>query len=343
MSRRFTARSRRDAPDPRQRGTRPRHDTTPAPTPRLTAAGPTGATLATLAILATLAATPAVAQQQFEDVEIRTLDVAPGVWMLLGQGGNIGVAAGEDGVFIVDDQYAPLTERISAAVRALGHGDVDFVVNTHWHGDHVGGNENLGEAGALIVAHENVRERMSTEQFFELAGDPVPPSPDAALPVVTFTRDVTFHLNGDEIHVFHVPHGHTDGDAVIHFQEADAVHMGDIFFNSGFPFVDLGSGGSINGMIVAVERVLAMIDDDTAVIPGHGELTDRAGLATYRDMLVSVRDQVLEMIAAGMTLEQVVGQAPTAEFDERWGGGFIGPDRFAETVYRSLTGTGGGE
>jgi glyoxylase-like metal-dependent hydrolase (beta-lactamase superfamily II) len=165
--------------------------------------------------------------------------------MLVGSGGNIGVSSGPDGVFVIDDQYAPLTEKIVAAIRGFSDRPIRFVVNTHWHSDHVGGNENLGKMGALIVAHDNVRERMSVEQVMEVFGRTVPPSPDQALPVVTFGEAVTFHLNGDELYVFHVPHAHTDGDAIIHFRKANVVHMGDTFFNGLYPFIDLGSAGNV--------------------------------------------------------------------------------------------------
>jgi glyoxylase-like metal-dependent hydrolase (beta-lactamase superfamily II) len=210
------------------------------------------------------------------------------------------------------------------------------VLNTHWHGDHVGGNENLGKAGALIVAHENVRERMSTEQFLEALNQKVPASPEVALPVVTFDDSVTFHLNGDEIHAFHVPPAHTDGDSVVYFREADAVHMGDVFFQSGYPFVDLSSGGSAPGVLDAVERVLGMIGEKTRVIPGHGELTDRDGLEEYRDMLKTVIGRVSAMKAEGKSLEEVQAAKPTEELDERWGGGFIDADRFVASIYESL-------
>lgn len=282
-------------------------------------------------------AAPAAAQERdFSDVEVVTHLVGEGVWMLVGAGGNVGVSAGEDGIFLIDDQFAPLTEKIRAAVAKINDRPIRFVLNTHWHGDHTGGNENLGEAGALIVAHENVRERMSVEQFLERFDRKVPPSPDAALPVVTYADGVTFHLNGDAIHAFHVPPAHTDGDSFVHFRKANVIHMGDVFFQGGYPFVDLGSGGSAPGVLAAVERALELADDETKIIPGHGEMSDRAGLVAYRDMLKTAIGRVEEMAAAGKSLEEVQAAKPTQDLDERWGGGFIGADDFVESIYQSL-------
>lgn len=287
------------------------------------------------AALTLLSAAPAAAQDP-DTVQVRAIPVAGGVHMLTGRGGNLGVSVGPDGVFLVDDQYAPLTERIRAAIAALSPHPIRFVLNTHWHGDHTGGNENLGRTGSLIVAHDNVRMRMSTEQFIERLGQRVPASPAGALPVVTFNDAVTFHLNGDEVHAFHVPPAHTDGDAVVHFRRANVVHMGDVYFNGIYPFIDLSSGGDVDGVLVAVNRVLALSDESTRVIPGHGPLSDRAGLRAYRDMVMAVRDRVRELKAAGRTLEQVRAARPTAPFDAEWGDGFITPDYFVETVYRSV-------
>jgi len=274
--------------------------------------------------------------QDFDAVEIRIIPVAPGLHMMVGRGGNLAVSSGDDGVFLVDDQYAPLTGKIRAAIATLSDGQLRFVLNTHWHGDHTGGNENLGRAGALIFAHDNVRKRLSAEQFIEGLGRLVPRSPEAALPVVTFTDAVTFHLNGDEVHAFTVPPAHTDGDSLVHFRRANVIHMGDIYFSRGFPFIDLSSGGSVEGFVAAVDRVLAMADANTKLIPGHGPLSNRAELETYRGMLVAIRDRIRGALADGQTLDQVLAARPTREFDEAWGGGFIGPEKFVRTVYRSL-------
>ncbi len=290
------------------------------------------------ALLATalVAPTAARAQQDLSAVQVRTQHVAGSVHMLTGAGGNVAVVAGTDGVFLVDDQFAPLTEKIRAAVARISPAPVRFVLNTHWHGDHTGGNENLGRAGVLIVAHDNVRTRMSADQFMNRMTDTVKASPPGALPVVTFTSAVTFHLNGDEVHAFHVPPAHTDGDAVVHFRRADVVHMGDTYFNGLYPYIDVSSGGSVDGMIAAADRVLAMAREGTRIIPGHGPLSGRAELRAYRDMLVTVRDRVRALAREGKTLQQVQAAKPSAEFDARWGQGFMKPDSFIRVVYESV-------
>ena len=287
---------------------------------------------------ALVSADPASAQQgQARRDSVRVVPVAPGVHVLVGRGGNIGVSSGPDGVFLVDDQYAPATGAIRAAVATLSGGSIRFVLNTHWHGDHTGGNENLARTGTLIVAHDNVRRRMSTEQFIAAFNDTVPPSPAGALPVVTFADAVTFHLNGDEIHAFHVPPAHTDGDAIVHWKRANVVHMGDTYFNGVYPFIDLSSGGSVEGVIGVADRVLAMADSATKIIPGHGALSNAAELRAYRDMLVTARDRIRTAVATGKTLEQLKAERPLADLDARWGRGFVTPDAFLETLFRDLS------
>ena len=290
-----------------------------------------------LSLALLLAAAPStVAQVNYDTVQIRTVKAGDGVYMLMGVGGNIGVAAGPDGVLMVDGQYAPLSDKIKAAVAALG-GPIRLLVNTHWHWDHIGGNETFARSGVVVVAHENVRHRMSVEQFVTAFNRHVPPSPAGALPLVTFTDSVSFYLNGDSIHVVHVPPAHTDGDALIWFRRANVVHMGDLFFNGRYPFVDLSSGGSVEGMVAAVDRVLALADGNTKIIPGHGPLADRATLQTYRDMLATVRDRIKGAVAAGQTLEQVQAAKPTTEFDAVWGKGTITPKLFVEIIYTDLS------
>ncbi|UCF20809.1 MAG: MBL fold metallo-hydrolase [Gemmatimonadota bacterium] len=293
--------------------------------------------VAVWAILALPISTLSANAQDFDNVQISTQQVAPGVYMLMGAGGNLGVSVGEDAVFLIDDQYAPLTDKIVAAIREISDLPIEFVLNTHWHSDHTGGNENLGEAGALIVAHDNVRERMSVEQFMEAFGRTVPASPPGALPIVTFSEAVTFHINGDEIFVFHVANAHTDGDAIVHFRRANTVHMGDTFFNGLYPFIDVSAGGSIDGMIAAADRVLPLIDDETRVIPGHGTLSNKAGLAEFREMLVGVREAMAEQIAMGKSLEEVQAAKPTAAWDEKWGQGFLNPETFTRILYSDLS------
>jgi glyoxylase-like metal-dependent hydrolase (beta-lactamase superfamily II) len=249
------------------------------------------------------------------------------------------VSVGPDGVFLIDDQYAPLTDRILEAIGRITPEPVRFVLNTHWHGDHTGGNENLGRAGAVIVAHENVRERMSVEQVLERVGRPVattPASPGVALPVVTFTEDVTFHLNGDEIRAFHVEHAHTDGDVIVHFRGADVVHMGDTFFRDRFPFIDTATGGSIDGVIAAAGRALGLIGPDTKVIPGHGALSTRADLMAYRDALQAMRDEVETILNEGHPLEHLLDFRPLRVYAEAWGQDRAAEDTFVETIYHGL-------
>ena len=283
--------------------------------------------------LAVLAAMPAAAQRDFSNVEIETIRVADGVYMLVGSGGNIGLSVGEDGPFVVDDQFAPLTEKIQAAIAAVTSGAVRFVLNTHWHGDHTGGNENLGKAGAMIIAHENVRKRLNPAEFRDLMGRSEQAPPDA-LPVVTFTDAVNFYWNGENIRVFHVEHAHTDGDAIVHFTNANVVHMGDTFFKGRYPFIDVDSGGGIDGMIAAADHVLSMVNSDTKIVPGHGTLATPDDLRDYRNMLIMVRDRVRTMLNDGMSVEEVVAAKPTSDLDATWGSD---PTRFVTLTARSLS------
>lgn len=294
-----------------------------------------------LLVMALLLVGSAPLAAQLEDVQIRAERLADGVYVLFGQGGNIGVSIGEDGVFLIDDQFAPLTEKILAAISELTDQPVRWVFNTHWHGDHTGGNENLGEAGALIVAHDNVRERMSTDQVLERVGRPVsttPASPDGALPVVTFTRDVTFHINGDELHAFHVSNAHTDGDSVVRFARANVVHMGDTFFRNRFPFIDTATGGSIDGLIAAAGAALAHMDGDTQVIPGHGPMSTRRDLSDYRDALRVMRNAVADLMDEGLSLDEIQARRPIREQAEAWGQNDVQEQAFVATIHHSLGG-----
>ena len=271
---------------------------------------------------AALAATaiPSVASAQ----EISA--IKDGIHVIMGRGGNIGVSVGEDGVFMIDDQFAPATEAILGQVKTVTDQPVRFLVNTHFHRDHTGGNENLGKAGVLIFAHDNVRARL-------LAGD----APADALPVVTFNDTTTFHMNGQTVRVFQTANAHTDGDAMIHFQEADVIHMGDTFFNGFYPFIDSRSGGSIEGVFRSIDLVLELADAETVIIPGHGPIADRDDLIAYRDMLTKARDAISPLIADGKSVEEIVAAAPTKEFDARWGGGFLNPERFLRVMHAALT------
>ncbi len=297
----------------------------------------------TLPLLALLFAAPASAQDM-SAVQIRTQSLGNGVYMLVGQGGNIGVSVGEDGVFVIDDQFAPLTEKILAAIAEITSEPVRFVFNTHWHGDHTGGNENMGRAGALLVAHENVRERLSMDQVLERIGrapSEAPAAPEGAWPVVTFTEDVSFHLNGDELHAFHVANAHTDGDAIVHFVRANVVHMGDTYFRLRFPFIDTASGGSIDGLIAAVGEALAVMDDDTQIIPGHGPLASRADLRAYRDALKSMRDTIAALMREGLSLDEIQARRPLRAQAEARGQGEDAERTFVATIHYGLSRPGG--
>jgi cyclase len=285
---------------------------------------------------AALFAAAASAQQDFSKVEIQTEKLADTVYMMTGSGGNLGVSVGEDAVFVIDDQFAPLTPKIQAAIAKLTPKPVQFVLNTHWHFDHTGGNENLGKAGAVIVAHENVRKRLSTEGFIEFLGMKTKPEPKVALPVVTFTRSISFHLNGDELVVTHAPRAHTDGDSIVRFGKSNVVHMGDTFFNKLYPFIDTSSGGTVAGVLAVVDGVLKTADDGTRIIPGHGPLASKADLKAYRDMLAAVSGNIRGQIKGGKTLEQVIASKPTAKYDTAWGKGFLAPEKFVEMVYKNL-------
>jgi cyclase len=286
-------------------------------------------------LLATLAlAAPALAQQDMSKVEMKAQQLAPGVAVLFGAGGNIGVSYGEDGTILIDDQFAPLTEKIQKAVTDLGAQPVKFLINTHWHGDHSGGNENMGKAGAIIMAHDNVRVRMASDQ--QTAFGAVKASPKAALPVVTYADGLKLHLNGEEVRVIHVPAAHTDGDSFIHWTKSNIIHMGDLFMlGISFPFVDTGSGGDVRGFVTAADKVLAIANDQTKIIPGHGAMATKADLQNHRNMIAGVIAKVEAGIKAGKTLDQIKASRPADGYGVK-ADGFITADTFVETVYKNL-------
>jgi glyoxylase-like metal-dependent hydrolase (beta-lactamase superfamily II) len=273
----------------------------------------------------------AVAQQDFSKVEIKATKVAGSVYMLEGSGGNIGVCAGEDGIVIVDDQFAPLANKIREALKGISDKPLKFVINTHFHGDHTGGNSEFGPQ-TTIIAHENVRKRLQE-------GGPPPggakPAPKEALPVITFNDKTSVHVNGEEMRAVHFPHAHTDGDSVIFFQQANVVHMGDNFVTYGFPFVDVKSGGSISGMIAGDEKVLSMLSPDAKIIPGHGPLSTPADLRKFIDLLKETRAIVADGIKQGKTVQQMKDDHVLAKY-ESLGKGFIKTDGWIDTLYNDV-------
>ncbi len=273
--------------------------------------------------------------QDLSKVEIKTEVVTPAIAVLFGAGGNIAVSHGADGTVLVDDQFAPLTPKLEAAVAALGAEPVKWLINTHWHGDHSGGNENFGKTGVMIMAQDHVRERMAAGQ--PLRGETVPPAAKEALPILTYHEGISLHLNGDTIRVMHAPHAHTDGDSILHWEAANVFHMGDTFFNMvTLPFIDLESGGSAYGMLAAADMVLAQSDAKSVIIPGHGPVASKADLAAYRAMLADVIAVVEGAKAAGKTLEQIQAMKPAAQYEVK--GGFIPGDAFVAAVYNSEKG-----
>jgi glyoxylase-like metal-dependent hydrolase (beta-lactamase superfamily II) len=269
--------------------------------------------------------------QNFDTVQIKTIKITDKIYMLEGEGGNIGVLVGNDGIVIIDDQFAPLSEKIITALKALGDKPVRFVINTHFHGDHVGGNENFGGRGAIIVAQENSRLRMTSDEFMTTINNQKQAAPYDALPKVTFTESVTLHLNGETVQVFHVKNAHTDGDAIIYFKESNVIHGGDVFVRYGLPYIDQPHGGTIDGMINGVNELLKRANDSSQIVPGHGKMATNKDVLAYRNMLVTIRDRVAKAIKQGKTVDEIMKADPTTEFVSA----FDSKD-FVKSVYDSM-------
>jgi cyclase len=284
-----------------------------------------------------MAGKPGLAQSDMSDIEINTIPVADNIYMLVGSGGNIGLCVGEDSVFMIDDQFAPLTDKIMAAVQKLSDKPVKVLLNTHWHFDHTGGNENFGRLGATIIAHDNVYTRMSTEQKTPLSEGLTPPSPPAALPVITYAENTTIHLCGYTIRAQKVGPAHTDGDTIVHFVEADVYHLGDTFFNGFYPFFDQDSGGDFNGLVKVAKEYAGAVSPTAKIIPGHGPLSNKAELAVYAEVLETIRDRVIAAVKDGKTLAEIDEMQLTKDFDAAWGGGLFTPAEFLKLVYASLS------
>ena len=279
-------------------------------------------TLLALSTLVWFAPQMTLSQRDFNNVEIITHHVAGSVYYLEGAGGNIGLSVGEDGVVMIDDQYAPLTDKILAAIRQLNQGEIRFVINTHVHGDHTGGNENLGKMGVLILARDEVRVRLVAQ------------SPTAALPVLTYSDAITIHLNGEEVYAFSVPPAHTDGDTFIHFTESDVIHAGDVFRTTAFPVIDTNNGGSLEGSLQALGLLIGAAGPDTKILPGHGEISSRLDVMAFRDMIIEVSGQVEGMLEQGLSYEEISAANPTEAYNGRYGD----PDRFLRAVFTELGG-----
>ena len=286
------------------------------------------------AIAAAVLATAALAQQQdFSKVEIKVQKVQGSVYMLTGAGGNIGVCVGDDGIVIVDDQFAPLAPKIRKALKTISTKPIKFIINTHFHGDHTGGNETFGH-DAPIIAHDNARTRLAAGST--TMGRETPPAPKGALPVITFNDTTTVHVNGEDIKAIHFPHGHTDGDAVIFFPKSNVVHMGDDLFFAQFPFVDLDNGGSVRGLIKNLDAIMPMINDDTKLIAGHGALSDKKALNEWINMLKGTVAIENEAIQKGMTLEQIKAGKTLVAWSN-WDQGFMTLEKYEEQLYKELT------
>jgi len=273
--------------------------------------------------------------------QIQTQQIRDDFHVLYGPGGNIGVYTGAEGIFLIDNKFAPLSEEIKQAISQFSTDSINFVINTHWHGDHTGGNENFAAAGAVIVAHEMVYRRLSMDNFLPLYNSRTAPAPTGALPTVTFTEDIRFHSGNETIHVIHVPNAHTDTDSIVYFEEANLIQLGDLLWTDGYPRIDVqNGGGSVDGVIEALQHALALADDETQFISGHGPVPPQGQqvVRNYLMMLRTVRNRVVSMIAAGMNQQQIINARPTADFDADWGGSdpYIDADMFARILYISL-------
>ena len=287
-------------------------------------------------VIGCLIATSAFAQQDSSKGQIETVPVARGVYMLVGSGGNLGLFTGQDGALLIGVQYAPLTDNILKAISAVTDKPVRLLVNTHWHGDRTGAKEIIGNGETIIVAHENARKRMARGQYMKVFKAHIPPAPREALPVITFTDSLALHWNNDRLEVFHPESAHSDGDAVVYFELANVVHAGDLFFNGMYPFIDADSGGSVEGVIAGADAVLERIYDGTKIIPGHGPLGNKTDLKAYRDMLAAVYERMTKLIKEGKNIDDIVAAKPTADFDAKWGGGFLKPDEWIRNVYAAM-------
>ncbi len=268
--------------------------------------------------------------------EMTTEAVTDAIYVVQGNGGNVGVFVGDDGTFMIDDKFAPMSQGIITAIKSIGGEVPKYLLNTHFHGDHSGGNESFGHRGATIVAHHNVHKRLAEGSVIAAFGMETPPAPDAALPVITFDSDIAFHINGERVRAFHVSHAHTDGDAVIHFEGSNVIHAGDIFFNGFFPFIDAANGGSVQGVIDATNQILAISDANTKIIPGHGPVASKDHLIAYRDMLVTAEARLSSLKAEGKTAKQAAAETPLSDLEAQWGNGIFTSEKWIKVIYPGI-------
>lgn len=269
----------------------------------------------------------------FDDVKITSKEVSKNLHMLVGKGGNVGVFVGKDGTFVIDDQFAPLSNKLMAEIKNVGGDAPKFLLNTHFHGDHSGGNENFGKKGAMIISHDNVRKRLQSGYEIKVFNNVTGPAPAEALPIMTFDSKMHFHINGEDVNAIHVPNAHTDGDSFIHFKKANVIHAGDLFFNGFYPFIDSTNGGSVKGMISAVQAILALCDDDTKIIPGHGPLANKEDLAAYKKMLEFAERSLGNLKSEGLTNAEVKAKKPLKSLDKEWSGGIFSSDKWIDVIY----------
>ena len=280
-------------------------------------------------------APPVAAQQDFSKVEIKATKLGGNVTMLEGQGGAIGVLAGPDGILMVDSQFAPLTEKIVAAVKQINPGPIKFLINTHVHGDHTGGNENLGKMGVTIIARPQLRARLEKPNP-GANGAPGTPAPAAALPMLTYDAPMTFHMNGEQVQLIPIPAAHTDGDTLVKFVNADVIFTGDFYRSMGYPNIDRANGGSLSGMLAGLNKIVELSGPSTKIVPGHGPVVDRTAVAAHRDMITAIRDKIAPMVKKGMTAEQVAAAKPTSDFDAKVPGVGTTGERFVGQLYAEL-------
>lgn len=278
-------------------------------------------------------ATSLFAASHNKEVTIKTTKVTKGIYLLQGKGGNIAISVGNDGIFMIDDKFAPMSKDIKDEISKISKKEVKFLINTHWHGDHTGGNANFAKDGIVIVSHENVRKRMSKDNFIIAFNKTIKASRSIALPMLTFNDSMNFHMNNEDIEIIHLNNAHTDGDSIVFFKNSNVLHTGDIFFNGFYPYIDESSEGSVKGIIKAVDYILSIVDDKTKIIPGHGKLANKKDLLAYKRMLTLVSIRMEKLISENKTLEEVLALKPNADIDEEFGKGFLNPEKFLSILY----------